>query len=204
MIKKPCCLTSSLGFITNNKRLNFHRVTFPVSENELNILIASYSTIKCNTQEELEKYFYDPLVDEKLEKNASIHYDLSELSHLIFSIILYLSSFWEYKEDRIIKIFDYDKVKLKHHEKNNPQKFAIKRSNAENIIKLKMTEEEITENRRDKLSYKLQYLFLVRGHWRKQPIGKKEENKHKIKWIKPFWKGEGDLLGKTYKVSQNQ
>lgn len=188
-------------FLTDNKRMNFLKVDFPCIEGELNSLISTYSVIKCNTQEELEKYRGHPDEDEMLDKYASINYNLSELSHLVFSIILYLGSYWDYKKDRIIENFDYDKLKKDRNKKHNANKFAIKLSNAENIIYLKMTDQETAENRLYKECYKLKILFLVRGHWRKQPIGKKEDNKNKTIWIKPFWKGEGDIIGKTYKSS---
>jgi len=43
--------------------------------------------------------------------------------------------------------------------------------------------------------------YIVKGHWRSQPYGKREEKKHKTIWIAPFWKGEErELITKVYKV----
>lgn len=38
------------------------------------------------------------------------------------------------------------------------------------------------------VSYKQTKITLVRGHWRNQMHGSKNDKKHKLIWIKPFWK----------------
>ncbi len=45
-------------------------------------------------------------------------------------------------------------------------------------------------------------LTLVRGHYRRQPIGPREFHQRKTIWIKPFWKGEEEIQNKMhiYKV----
>ncbi|MEA2019655.1 MAG: hypothetical protein U9N59_14535 [Campylobacterota bacterium] len=187
-------------FLTNHKSLNFIRLNFPCDLSKLNDLISLYSVVKCNSNEELERYRGHPDEDEMLAKCASISYDLSELSHLVFSIILYLSSYWNHKKDRIIEKFEYSKLKKEHNKKNNAKKLAIKLANSENIIYLKMTDQETIESKQSKEYFTLKNLFLVRGHWRKQPIGKKENNLYKTIWIKPFWKGDGEIVGKRYKL----
>ena len=35
----------------------------------------------------------------------------------------------------------------------------------------------------------IHHRFVVRGHWRQQPVGPRQDKKFKLKWIKPYWKG---------------
>jgi hypothetical protein len=45
-------------------------------------------------------------------------------------------------------------------------------------------------------------LTLVRGHYRRQPIGSRAAQSYKTIWIKPFWRGDEDMADTThvYKV----
>jgi hypothetical protein len=44
--------------------------------------------------------------------------------------------------------------------------------------------------------------WIVKGHWRSQPIGSREETEHKIIWIDCFWKGSGkEQISKIYKLN---
>ncbi len=45
------------------------------------------------------------------------------------------------------------------------------------------------------------HTHIVRGHWRSQPYGKREESKTRPTWIAPFWKGEAkDAVTKIVKI----
>lgn len=46
---------------------------------------------------------------------------------------------------------------------------------------------------------KLQKRHIVRGHWRDQPYGKREEGKTRRKWLQPYWKGP-DVIEATERV----
>lgn len=56
------------------------------------------------------------------------------------------------------------------------------------------------EDSRSKLSYK----FLVRGHWRHFRSEKFVHKQGEKTWIKPFYKGEGIVVSKDYKIVDNR
>lgn len=41
-------------------------------------------------------------------------------------------------------------------------------------------------------------LTLVRGHYRRQPIGTREKPNYKTIWIKPFWRGNEEMIDATH------
>ncbi len=52
------------------------------------------------------------------------------------------------------------------------------------------------ENKKSKLSYK----FLIRGHWRHFRAERFVHKRGEKTWIKPFYKGQGIVVSKEYKV----
>lgn len=190
--------------ISDIKSLGFLRMDFPISDTDamLTELVSKHSIIHCNTHEELKRYAGHPDEDEMLKKATGINFDLTSISHLVFSSLLYLNTFWAQKE-RVEEKFEYKKLTKnikKNNNNRNPKKLAVKLANAENLIYLKLKESETTSIKSQNQGRVLRNLTLVRGHWRKQPVGPREEKKHKIIWIQPFWKGEGTIQGKTYKA----
>lgn len=56
------------------------------------------------------------------------------------------------------------------------------------------------DNEKRKLGHK----FLVRGHWMKFRAERYIRRKGERTWIKPFWKGEGVVISKDYKLVQSE
>jgi hypothetical protein len=99
------------------------------------------------------------------------------------SVILYFSVYHEDKSRVYRKV-----VK----QKKNKQRFID--SGLVRVIKLKTpTKESVTYTESER---KINKLFIVRGHWRNQPI----KDGSKLIWIDPFWKGQGsEKIQKVYK-----
>ena len=55
------------------------------------------------------------------------------------------------------------------------------------------------DNEKRKLGYK----FLVRGHWMNFRAPRYIQKQGERTWIKPFWKGEGIIISKDYKLIQS-
>ena len=56
------------------------------------------------------------------------------------------------------------------------------------------------DNEKRKLGHK----FLVRGHWMKFRAERYIRKKGERTWVKPFWKGEGVVISKDYKLVQSE
>lgn len=56
----------------------------------------------------------------------------------------------------------------------------------------------------DNEKLKLGHKFLVRGHWMKFRAERYIRRKGERAWVKPFWKGEGVVISKDYKLIQSE
>lgn len=61
----------------------------------------------------------------------------------------------------------------------------------------------LNEHKRSPLKTEKEYGWLVRGHWRNQPVGKGRKER-KLIWIEPHLKGnkEGPILSKDYEIKK--
>jgi hypothetical protein len=61
--------------------------------------------------------------------------------------------------------------------------------------------DDTKENEEDVKKRKISHKFMVRGHWRHFRAERyKQETKAKTTWIKPYFKGEGIVIAKEYKL----
>lgn len=121
------------------------------------------------------------------------------------SVVFYLINYQK-DNNKVIKNESYEnylkKLTPKHLSKPKVQK---KLKNKSNTVVLKFEKKVSNESVSHKNSNKSQIStkFLVRGHWRNQRIGKRD-NYETIKiWIKPFFKcvNNNDFKNKIYKIS---
>lgn len=191
-----------ITIITSDKYSRFICLNYPISQDQtIDNLISTHSTIKTYSYEEMEKVVGHINEDDEIKKIDGVDCDCSAVTHLVFSILLYLTSFWNDENKRIVQTYDYDNLLKRKNKKINSKKFAIKKANAENIIYLNHKKSNQKKSLYQNKINNSNKFFIVRGHWRKQPIGKKNRPETKIIWIEPYWKGEGDIQAKTYKAA---
>jgi len=106
---------------------------------------------------------------------------------------------------RILSIMMYASAFKREKNRFEERKVKARRSKALpsyriNEVKLIQPEYFVT-GKADRRNKTQDAYYRVKGHWRSQPFGKREEKKYKTIWIAPFWKGEErELITKVYKV----
>lgn len=120
--------------------------------------------------------------------------------NMVFSVLLYLNSAISDPE----RIIETPLPKRNNNKSGiNSKKEAIRQANAYHTFLIKTSAHEQKEYAEgvDALKHGMP-LTLVRGHYRRQPIGERGREQYKIIWIKPFWKGSEEMQGKMhiYKV----
>ena len=121
----------------------------------------------------------------------------------IVSILLYLINSNKDK-DTIIKTMNYDDYKLKQSDKLSKHKVKNKLNKKNNVITLQYGKSvKYINSVSNSIKWKNNKRFLVRGHFRKQPIGKRDGGEYRIIWIQPFFKGSKNdtTFNKVYKVA---
>lgn len=93
-------------------------------------------------------------------------------------------------------------TKPKDHKKSakiNPKKEAVRSSRTYHTFLIKTSVSEQAEYTAGEESLKKEIpLTLVRGHYRRQPIGTREKPNYKTIWIKPFWRGDEEMIDTTH------
>lgn len=110
------------------------------------------------------------------------HHIISVLTK-IFSVLFYLDYAEKEKREKIREVDEWKPYRKKL--STFSKKTNIKRAKALHYIKL---EGSLNNSTGTNNGTKQTKMTLVKGHWRRQPYGTKEEKLHKVIWIKPFWK----------------
>lgn len=117
--------------------------------------------------------------------------EISSIAFKLISIIMYASLF-KHEKNR----FDVRSVKARR-----TQGIPSYRISEVRLIQPEYSLHGVTRGSDRKGGDKERQSHIVRGHWRSQPYGKREEGKTRPKWIAPFWKGsQKDNLTKVVKL----
>lgn len=126
--------------------------------------------------------------------------DIRRRINFIFSTLFYIHSAIS-DPNRIIEVIQ---PKKKLQAKNlNEKKEAIRQAKTFHSILIKTLPQEQREYLDGvQKNEKGMPLTLVRGHYRRQPIGSRNTQSYKTIWIKPFWRGNEEMSHTThiYKV----
>lgn len=143
-----------------------------------------------------------------LKTDIMNQYDIHLVSSIskLFSILFYMDYAQKEEKETI-----QEKNEWKPYTK--PKKTS-KKVNKVNIKKLKSyhnfnlcSNPSIRATGSNIMSHKQTKITLVRGHWRNQAHGPKNDKKHKLIWIKPFWKNLDQEKNKelhVYKINTSK
>lgn len=131
---------------------------------------------------------------EKLE-----NFDTGLISQItkLFSILFYLDYAQKEYKSSIVEKNEW-KPFAKALTKGKAAQFNSKRNKAYHYIQLSAIKAPPSKNAESstKSGYKQTKMALVRGHWKKQPYGSRENTQlTRIIWIKPYWKNLDSEMG---------
>lgn len=122
---------------------------------------------------------FGPLKDMGI-KDVKTHQGYHMMLCLFFNTIAYMN------ECGIFTIGDITKVSSKK------KVGSMKGARVWNMPPVKLDQNVtrlVSEHAKTGRAFKISHKFLVRGHWRRQPIGSRKDPRYKMTWIKPYWKG---------------
>jgi hypothetical protein len=141
------------------------------------------------TQEGLKNTIQDRMIREEKDDTDILEYSFN----LLINVLMFFNTqrkkenpHYEIKEDN--KTFS-----------NFPKKdryLTAKVSSSNYYYYLSSNSKQNKEFQVSQKERKIKNMFIVSGHYRKQPIGSREEVEYKTIWIEPFLKGEGVIENK--------
>ena len=129
---------------------------------------------------------------------------LIELHRFVVNFLLYLNSTApDLEEKESERSLLEDELRLcKNKEKNKKRKLKNKINPDSSRLGFILVGRNYKPKGGQSTGRHLEKRFRVRGHWRKQPYGPKNDKKYKALWIEPYWKGpdKAEVLNRRYKL----